>query len=36
MRPLHFSQKLRNFHIKFVSIDDQVAIMGNANMDSLS
>ncbi|CAF1383989.1 unnamed protein product [Rotaria sp. Silwood1] len=35
-RPLHFSQKSRNCHIKFMSIDDQVAIMGNGNMDSQS
>ncbi|CAF1637567.1 unnamed protein product [Adineta ricciae] len=36
MRPIHFSEKKRNCHIKFMSIDDQVAIMGNANMDSFS
>ncbi|CAF4643135.1 unnamed protein product [Rotaria socialis] len=36
VRPLHFLQKKRNCHIKFMSIDGQVAIMGNANMDSLS
>ncbi|CAF4947150.1 unnamed protein product [Rotaria sp. Silwood1] len=36
MRPLHFRQKKRNCHIKFMSIDGQVAIMGSANMDSLS
>jgi len=35
-RPLNFSQKKRNCHIKFMSIDDQVAIMGNGNMDSQS
>ncbi|CAM4798953.1 unnamed protein product [Rotaria magnacalcarata] len=35
-RPLHFSQKQRNCHIKFMSIDDQVAIMGSGNMDSQS
>ncbi|CAF1197233.1 unnamed protein product [Rotaria sordida] len=35
-RPLHFSEKRRNCHIKFMSIDDQVAIMGNGNMDSQS
>ncbi|CAF3002949.1 unnamed protein product [Rotaria sp. Silwood2] len=34
--PLHFSYKRRNCHIKFMSIDDQVAIMGNGNMDSQS
>ncbi len=36
MRPIHFLQRKRNCHIKFMSIDGQVAIMGNANMDSLS
>ncbi|CAF0762736.1 unnamed protein product [Adineta steineri] len=36
IRPLHFLQRKRNCHIKFMSIDGQVAIMGNANMDSLS
>lgn len=35
-RPLNFSQKKRNCHIKFMSIDGQVAIMGNGNMDSQS
>ncbi|CAF0949175.1 unnamed protein product [Adineta steineri] len=35
-RPLNFSQKKRNCHIKFMSIDDQVAIMGNGNMDTQS
>ncbi|CAF3542409.1 unnamed protein product [Rotaria socialis] len=35
-RPRHFSHKQRNCHIKFMSIDDQVAIMGNGNMDSQS
>jgi len=35
-RPLNFSQKSRNCHIKFMSIDDQVAIMGNGNMDTQS
>jgi phosphatidylserine/phosphatidylglycerophosphate/cardiolipin synthase-like enzyme len=35
-RPLNFSQSKRNCHIKFMSIDDQVAIMGNGNMDSQS
>jgi phosphatidylserine/phosphatidylglycerophosphate/cardiolipin synthase-like enzyme len=35
-RPLNFSQKRRNCHIKFMSIDGQVAIMGNGNMDSQS
>jgi phosphatidylserine/phosphatidylglycerophosphate/cardiolipin synthase-like enzyme len=34
--PLNFSQMKRNCHIKFMSIDDQVAIMGNGNMDSQS
>jgi len=36
IRPLNFSQKKRNCHIKFMAIDDQVAIMGNGNMDSQS
>jgi hypothetical protein len=36
IRPLNFSQKSRNCHIKFMSIDDQVAIMGNGNMDTQS
>ncbi len=35
-RPLNFSQKSRNCHIKFMSIDGQVAIMGNGNMDTQS
>ncbi|UJR38813.1 hypothetical protein I4U23_031478 [Adineta vaga] len=35
-RPIHFLEKKRNCHIKFMSIDDQIAILGNANMDSLS
>lgn len=35
-RPLNFSQRRRNCHIKFMSIDDQVAIMGNGNMDTQS
>ncbi|UJR31202.1 hypothetical protein I4U23_018706 [Adineta vaga] len=35
-RPLNFSQQKRNCHIKFMSIDGQVAIMGNGNMDSQS
>ncbi|CAF0891721.1 unnamed protein product [Adineta ricciae] len=35
-RPLNFSQKKRNCHIKFMAIDGQVAIMGNGNMDSQS
>ncbi|CAF1352428.1 unnamed protein product [Rotaria sordida] len=34
--PIHFSYKRRNCHIKFMSIDDQVAIMGNGNMDTQS
>ena len=36
IRPLNFSQRRRNCHIKFMSIDDQVAIMGSGNMDSQS
>ena len=35
-QPLNFSQKRRNCHIKFMSIDGQVAIMGNGNMDTQS
>ena len=34
--PLNFVQRQRNCHIKFMSIDGQVAIMGNGNMDSQS
>ncbi|UJR24611.1 hypothetical protein I4U23_005986 [Adineta vaga] len=33
-RPCHFSEKKRNCHIKFMSIDDQVAIVGSGNMDT--
>ena len=35
-RPLNFSQKKRNCHVKFMAVDDQVAIMGNGNMDTQS
>jgi hypothetical protein len=34
--PLNFSQEKRNCHIKFMPVDDQVAIMGNGNMNSQS
>ncbi|UJR19523.1 hypothetical protein I4U23_022653 [Adineta vaga] len=34
IRPFNFSQKQRNCHIKFMSIDEQVAIMGSGNMDT--
>jgi hypothetical protein len=30
------SQKSRNCHIKYMSIDDQVAILGNENTDTQS
>ncbi|CAF1585678.1 unnamed protein product [Adineta ricciae] len=33
-RPLHFAQKNRNRHVKFMSIDDEVAIFGSGNMDT--
>ena len=33
-RPLHFAQKKRNCHVKFMSIDDEVAIFGSGNMDT--
>ncbi|CAF3735868.1 unnamed protein product, partial [Adineta steineri] len=32
--PFHFAQKKRNCHVKFMSIDDQVGIMGTGNMDT--
>jgi phosphatidylserine/phosphatidylglycerophosphate/cardiolipin synthase-like enzyme len=35
-RPLHFSQKKRSCHVKFMAIDDQVAIMGSGNIDTQS
>jgi hypothetical protein len=35
-RPLNFSQNKRNCHIKFMSVDGQIAIIGNGNMDSQS
>jgi len=34
--PRHFSEHKRNCHVKFMAIDDQVAIMGSGNMDTQS
>jgi len=36
VRPFHAAKKQRNCHVKFLSVDGQVAVMGNGNMDTQS
>ncbi|KAI0317533.1 hypothetical protein OF83DRAFT_1171920 [Amylostereum chailletii] len=35
-RPISAAEKKRNCHVKFMSVDDQIAILGNGNQDTQS